>query len=284
MTERPHNGSFGRGPDGGLPGGPPPGHPGLPPLATADEAVEEIRRGRMVIVVDDAERENEGDFILAADKTTPEAINFMARYGRGLICVPMEAERLSILDLQPMVHTNTAKLGTPFTVSVDAVEGTSTGISAYDRAQTVRTLIDPSTRPQDLARPGHVFPLMARPGGVLRRAGHTEAAVDLARLAGLYPAGVLCEIMNEDGTMARLSQLRRLGADHGIKVVTIESIIALRKRSEKLVRRLVETRLPTAQGEFQLVLYESVLDDDHHVALVLGDVTTSSKICGVPQS
>jgi 3,4-dihydroxy 2-butanone 4-phosphate synthase / GTP cyclohydrolase II len=199
-------------------------------------------------------------------------VNFMARYGRGLICVPMEEERLTQLDLHPMVHINTAKLGTPFTVSVDAIEGTSTGISAHDRAQTIRTLLDPSTRPDDLARPGHVFPLTARKGGVLRRAGHTEAAVDLARLAGLYPAGVLCEILNEDGTMARLPELLEFGAVHGIKVVALAALIALRKRNEKLIRRVVETVLPTEYGEFRLVLYESVLDEEQHVALVLGDV------------
>jgi 3,4-dihydroxy 2-butanone 4-phosphate synthase/GTP cyclohydrolase II len=249
-----------------------PSNDGRPRTISGEEAVEEIRRGRMIIVVDDAERENEGDLIQAAEKITPESINFMARYGRGLICVPMEEERLRRLDLQPMVSMNTAKLGTPFTVSVDAVEGTSTGISAYDRAQTIRTLLDPATRPEDLARPGHVFPLTACKGGVLRRAGHTEAAVDLARLAGLYPAGVLCEILNEDGTMARLPQLLEFGERHDIRVAALADLIALRKRSEKLVRRLVETLLPTEYGEFQLVLYESILDREEHVALVLGDV------------
>jgi 3,4-dihydroxy 2-butanone 4-phosphate synthase / GTP cyclohydrolase II len=247
-------------------------------LATAEEAIEEIRAGRMVIVVDDAERENEGDLICAAEKATPEIINFMARYGRGLICVPMEEERLAKLDLHPMVHTNTAKLGTPFTVSVDAVEGTSTGISAYDRAQTIRILLDPRTRPEDLARPGHVFPLTARKGGVLRRAGHTEATVDLARLAGLYPAGVLCEILNEDGTMARLPHLLEFGARHAIKVTALADLIALRKRSEKLIRRTVETSLPTAYGEFRLILFESVLDEEQHVALALGDITAPGPV------
>lgn len=247
-------------------------------LAAAEEAVAEIRSGRMVIVVDDEERENEGDLICAAEKATPEIINFMARFGRGLICVPMEEERLARLDLHPMVHTNTAKLGTPFTVSVDAVEGTSTGISAYDRAQTIRVLLDPRSRPEDLARPGHVFPLTARNGGVLRRAGHTEATVDLARLAGLYPAGVLCEILNEDGTMARLPELLEFGAKHGIKVTSLADLIALRKRSEKLIRRTVETALPTTYGEFRLVLFESVLDEDQHVALVLGDLTAPGPV------
>ncbi len=242
-------------------------------LSSAEEAVTEIRAGRMVIVVDDEERENEGDLIMAADTATPESVNFMIRHGRGLVCVPMEEERLASLDLRPMVHVNTAKLGTPFTVSVDAVDGTTTGISAHDRARTIRALIDPASRPQDLARPGHVFPLAAAKGGVLRRAGHTEATVDLARMAGLYPAGVLCEILNEDGTMARLPHLLEFGAKHGIKVVALADIIALRKRSEKLIRRLVETQLPTEFGEFRLVLYESVLDEEQHVALVLGDVT-----------
>jgi len=250
----------------------PPADGPAPRLATAEEAVAEIRAGRMVIVVDDVDRENEGDLICAAEKATPELINFMARFGRGLICVPMEEERLAALELQPMVHVNTAKLGTPFTVSVDAIEGTSTGISAYDRAQTIRTLLDPSTRPADLARPGHVFPLAAKAGGVLRRAGHTEAALDLARLAGLYPAGVLCEILHEDGTMARLPQLVEFGREHGIAVMALADLIALRKRSEKLIRRLVENQLPTRFGDFRLILFESVLDTEQHVALVLGDL------------
>jgi len=240
-------------------------------LATAEEAIEEIRRGRMVIVIDDEDRENEGDLICAAEMATPEMVNFMARFGRGLICTPMEEDRLRELDLQPMVRENTAKLGTPFTVSVDAIEGTTTGISAYDRAVTIRVLIHPSTVPADLGRPGHVFPLAARPGGVLRRAGHTEAAVDLARAAGLYPAGVLCEILNDDGTMARLPQLLRFGSEHGLRVVTIAELIAYRKRNEKLIRRAAETQIPTRWGEYRLVLYESLLDGAEHVALVLGD-------------
>ncbi len=248
------------------------GPTGLEPVvATAEEAIAEIQRGRMLIVVDDEDRENEGDLICAAERATPEAVNFMARFGRGLVCVPMEDERLRELDLQPMVQVNTAKLGTPFTVSVDAIEGTTTGISAYDRAVTIRALLHPSTRPEDLGRPGHIFPLAARRGGVLRRAGHTEAAVDLARLAGLYPAGVLCEILNEDGTMARLPHLLEFGAAHGLRVLTIAELIAYRKRIERLVRRVTETRLPTRHGEFTLVLYESLLDGEEHVALVLGD-------------
>jgi 3,4-dihydroxy 2-butanone 4-phosphate synthase/GTP cyclohydrolase II len=243
-------------------------------LATAEAAIGEIRSGRLVIVVDDEDRENEGDLICAAEAATPELVNFMARYGRGLICVPMELERLEALDLHPMVQVNTAKLGTPFTVSVDSIEGTTTGISAYDRAVTIRALLDPTTRPEDLARPGHVFPLAARKGGVLRRAGHTEATVDLARLAGFYPAGVLCEVLNEDGTMARLPELLEFGCRHGLRVLTIAELIAYRKRMEKLVRRVAETALPTRFGEFRLALFESLLDGTEHVVLVLGDVTT----------
>jgi 3,4-dihydroxy 2-butanone 4-phosphate synthase/GTP cyclohydrolase II len=247
-------------------------------LAKVEDAIAEIRRGRMVIVVDDENRENEGDLICAAEKATAETVNFMARFGRGLICVPMEEERLAALGLHAMVHVNTAKLGTPFTVSVDAIEGTSTGISAHDRARTVQALIDPTTRPEDLARPGHVFPLIAKAGGVLRRAGHTEASVDLARLAGLYPAGVLCEVLNEDGTMARLPQLLAFGREHDIRVVALADIIAFRKRSEKLIRRMTGAKLPTRYGEFQVILFESTLDEDQHVALVLGDVSSPEPV------
>jgi 3,4-dihydroxy 2-butanone 4-phosphate synthase / GTP cyclohydrolase II len=247
-------------------------------LATAEEAIEEIRQGRIVIVVDDEERENEGDLICAAEAATPELVNFMARFGRGLICVPMEEERLAELDLRPMVQVNTAKLGTPFTVSVDAHEGTTTGISAHDRAVTIQALIRPGTRPNDLGRPGHVFPLAARKGGVLRRAGHTEATVDLARLAGLYPAGVLCEILNEDGTMARLPQLLEFGTRHGVRVISIAELIRFRKKNERLVRRVTETVLPTRYGDFRLYLYESLLDGAEHVALVHGDIAGEAPV------
>ena len=247
-------------------------------LATIETAIEEIRAGKMVIVVDDEDRENEGDLIMAAERVTPEAINFMASQGRGLVCVPMEEERLLRLDLHPMVHTNTAKLGTLFTVSVDALEGTTTGISAFDRARTIEVLLDSKSRPEDLGRPGHVFPLVAKRGGVLRRAGHTEATVDLARMAGFQPAGVLCEVMNPDGTMARLPQLLEFGRQHGLVVISIQDLIAYRKEHEKLVRRLVTTDLPTNYGEFRIALFESVLDQDHHVALVLGDVTTPDPV------
>jgi len=241
-------------------------------LSTVGEAIEDIRQGRMVIVVDDENRENEGDFIMAAELVTPEAINFMTIHGRGLVCVPMEEDRLRKLDLHPMVPYNTARLGTPFTVSVDALEGTTTGISAQDRAVTIRALVDPGTRPEELARPGHIFPLCAAKGGVLRRAGHTEATVDLARLAGLQPAGILCEILREDGSMARLPHLLEFGRVHGLKVVTIEDLISHRKRSEKLIRRTVETLLPTDHGEFRLILFESILEEAEHMALVQGDL------------
>ena len=250
----------------------PPAAPGSGGMASVEDAVEEIRAGRMVIVVDDEDRENEGDLIMAASKVTPEAVNFMARYGRGLICVPLIESRLRELELGLMVAENTSKLGTRFTVSVDAVRNTTTGISAHDRATTIRALVDPKTRPQDLARPGHVFPLLAMAGGVLRRSGHTEAAVDLARLAGLPPAGMLCEIMSEDGSMARNAQLMGLASRFGLKVISVASLIAYRRRHDRLVQRFASTRLPTRQGEFDLHLYLSLLEGDYHVALVKGDV------------
>jgi len=245
---------------------------------TIEEAIEDIRQGKIVIVVDDEDRENEGDFIMAAEKVTPEAINFMTKYGRGLICVAMTPERLRELDLHPMVTENTAHMGTQFTVSVDARYGTTTGISAYDRATTIRALVDPRTRPEDLARPGHIFPLRAREGGVLNRAGHTEAVVDLCRLAGLYPAGVLCEIMDEDGTMARVPKLMELARQFGMKIITVRDLIEYRRRTEKLVRRVVTTNLPTAYGHFVLHLYESAVDEHHHIALAKGDVTTPEPV------
>lgn len=240
-------------------------------LNTIEEAVAEIRRGKMVIVVDDESRENEGDLIMAAEKVTPEAINFISREGRGLICVPMTGERLDELDLHPMVGKNTSIMGTAFAVSVDAVEGTTTGISAHDRARTIRALVDPETRPEDLARPGHIFPLRAGDGGVLRRAGHTEATVDLARLAGFMPAGILCEIMGEDGSMARLPELRRVADGFDLKIVSVKSLIEYRQRTEKLVRRVATTSLPTRYGEFALILYEDDLEGHQHVALVKGE-------------
>jgi 3,4-dihydroxy 2-butanone 4-phosphate synthase/GTP cyclohydrolase II len=234
-------------------------------------AIEDIRQGRMIIVVDDETRENEGDLIMAAEMVTPEAINFIAREGRGLVCVPMTGERLDELDLHPMVGKNTSIHGTAFAVSVDAVEGTTTGISAHDRATTIKALVDPSTRPSDLGRPGHIFPLRASEGGVLRRAGHTEATVDLARLAGLQPAGVLCEIMSEDGSMARMPELTRMAERFGLHIVSVRSLIEYRQTTERLVHAVARTTLPTRYGEFKLTLYESELDDNPHLALVKGN-------------
>jgi len=244
---------------------------------SVEAAIGDIKQGKMVIVVDDADRENEGDFILAADQITPEAVNFMAKYGRGLICVPMTGERLDELGLGPMVSDNTARLGTPFTISVDAKHSTTTGSSAHDRAATIEALIDPRAKPTDLARPGHVFPLRAMAGGVLRRAGHTEAVVDLARLAGLYPAGVLCEIMDEDGTMARVPRLMEMAAEFGLKIITIADLIQYRHQREMLVKRVVETPLPSKYGTFDLYLYESVITGEHHIALVKGDLAAAEK-------
>lgn len=247
-------------------------------VAKIEDALDDIRTGKIVIVVDDEDRENEGDFIMAAEKATAQAINFMARYGRGLICLPAMPDRLKELDLDMMVNTNTALHGTPFTVSIDALYGVSTGISAQDRAETIRQFVDPQSRPENFGRPGHIFPLRAMPGGVLRRAGHTEAAVDLARLAELYPAGVLCEILNEDGTMARLPQLLDLAAQFDLNVVTIHDLIAYRRRSEKLVRCVERVDLPTRFGAFQLHLYESDVDDREHVALVKGDLSHGAPV------
>ena len=237
-----------------------------------EDAIKDIRQGKMVVVVDDEDRENEGDFIMAADKVTPKAINFMTRHGRGIVCLPSTGERLQEFKLDMMVNENTALHGTPFTVSIDAVAGTSTGTSAQDRARTISNFVNPKAVPQDFARPGHIFPLRSRPGGVLRRAGHTEAAVDLARLAGLYPAGVLCEIMNEDGSMSRLPDLVKIASRFRLKIITIKDLIAFRRRSEKLVHSLSEVSLPTQFGAFRLHLYESDVDERNHMALVKGDV------------
>ena len=234
--------------------------------------LEDLKARRMVIVVDDEDRENEGDLVLAAQSVTPEGINFMTTHGRGLICVPMEPERLQLLELTPMVVESQAPLGTAWMVSVDAAHGVTTGISAHDRAATIRRLIDPDTRPSDLVRPGHVFPLKARHGGVLVRAGHTEAAVDLMRLAGLYPAGVICEIMNPDGSMARIPQLEEFARQRGLKICSIADLIRYRLAKERFVRRVVETVLPTPYGQFQLIVYESAIDGQAHMALVMGDI------------
>jgi 3,4-dihydroxy 2-butanone 4-phosphate synthase / GTP cyclohydrolase II len=239
-----------------------------------DTALEEIRAGRMIVVVDDEDRENEGDLTMAAEKITPEAINFMARYGRGLVCLAMTEERLDYLRLLPMSAENTSNFGTAFTESIDARDGVTTGISAYDRARTIMVAIDPATRPNDLARPGHTFPLRARKGGVLVRAGQTEAAVDLARLAGLVPAGVICEIMNDDGTMARVPQLADFCRQHDLKMLTVAEVIRYRMAHERYVRRLAETVVPTAYGEFRMIVYESEINGDSHIAMVKGDVET----------
>src|ERR1700746_2205463 len=243
-----------------------------PPFTDVPTAIEEIRAGRMIVVVDDEDRENEGDLTLAAEKVTPEAINFMAKYGRGLVCLAMTEERLEHLRIGPMTAENTSNYGTAFCKAIDARDGVSPGISAFDRARTIQVAIDPATRPSDLARPGHVFPLRARDGGVLVRAGQTEAAVDLARLAGLIPAGVVCEIMGEEGTMARGPALIPYCERHGIKLVTVADLIAYRRRHERLVERTTSVRLPTAYGEFSAVAFRETLTGKHHVALVKGAV------------
>jgi 3,4-dihydroxy 2-butanone 4-phosphate synthase/GTP cyclohydrolase II len=247
-------------------------------LDTIDAALDALRRGEIIVVVDDEDRENEGDFVLAADKATADAINFLSKHGRGLICMPATRERLRALELHAMVTENTAPLGTSFTVSVDAADGISTGISAADRAHTVRVFIDPATRPRDLARPGHLFPLEAQPGGVLQRAGHTEAVVDLCRLAGLYPAGILCEIMDEDGSMARLPRLRQVADRFGLVMVSIADLIAHRRRHEKLVRREIEVTLPTRYGQFRLLAYSTSVDNAVHLALVKGAVEPDTTV------
>lgn len=241
-------------------------------IDSIDSALEALRRGEIIIVVDDEERENEGDFIVAAGKVTPQVVNFIARHGRGLVCLAATGERLAELDVHPMVTRNTASLGTRFTVSIDAAHGITTGISAADRARTVQVFIDPATRPADLARPGHIFPLEAVPGGVLQRAGHTEAVVDLCRAAGLYPAGLLCEIMDDDGEMARLPRLREIAVEHGLKLVTIADLIRWRRHHDLLVRREAEVPLPTAFGEFHMVAYSTLVDGATHVALVKGKI------------
>jgi 3,4-dihydroxy 2-butanone 4-phosphate synthase/GTP cyclohydrolase II len=242
------------------------------PFAPIEEAIQAIREGRIIIVVDDEDRENEGDLTIAAEKITPDAINFMARYGRGLICMPMTEDRLAELDLPQMVSRNTARLDTAFCVSIEAKGVTSTGISAADRAATVLAAIDPRTRPSDLARPGHMFPLRARNGGVLVRAGQTEAAVDLARIAGLYPAGVICEIMNDDGSMARVPELTKFAKKHKLLMITVADLIQYRLRTEGLVHRVADAALPTEYGDFRVYAYESKIDRETHVALVKGDI------------
>ncbi|MEO0184394.1 MAG: bifunctional 3,4-dihydroxy-2-butanone-4-phosphate synthase/GTP cyclohydrolase II [candidate division WOR-3 bacterium] len=245
---------------------------------TIEEAIREIKKGRPIIVVDDENRENEGDFIAAAEKITPKLINFMAKYGRGLICVALTGDRLEHLEIPIMVNNNTARFQTPFAISVDAKKGTTTGISAFDRARTIKALVNKNTQPEDLARPGHIFPLRAMDGGVLRRAGHTEASVDLSRLAGLYPGGVLCEIMDSDGRMAKLPKLRTFAKKFRLAIITIKDLIEYRRRSEKLVQRILETDFPTKYGNFRLILFEDRISNEHHIALVHGDVAGKSNV------
>ncbi|HBR10581.1 bifunctional 3,4-dihydroxy-2-butanone-4-phosphate synthase/GTP cyclohydrolase II [Candidatus Bipolaricaulota bacterium] len=237
-----------------------------------EQAIRQIKTGKMVILIDDAQRENEGDLVLAAEKVSPEAINFMAKYGRGLICVAITAERASALGLELMTRSNTAPYQTNFTVSIDAIAGTTTGISAFDRARTIEAMLDPQATPHDFARPGHIFPLIAQGGGILKRAGHTEAGVDLARLADLYPAAIICEILNEDGTMARLPELANFAQQHNLSLVTIADLIEYRKRHEKLVERASSAELPTKYGKFYIRTYTNVIDDFEHVALIKGDI------------
>jgi 3,4-dihydroxy 2-butanone 4-phosphate synthase/GTP cyclohydrolase II len=247
-------------------------------FATIDEAIEEIRQGKVILVVDDEDRENEGDLLMAAEKATPEAVNFMAKHGRGLICVPMTGERLDELEIGMMVANNTAPMGTAFTVTVDARRGVTTGTSAYDRAVTIRTLVDPTMGARDLTAPGHIFPLRAMPGGVLRRAGHTEAAVDLARLAGCYPAGVICEVLDDDGGMARMPQLIEVAKTFRLKMITIKALIEHRVRKEKLVRRVATAKLPTEFGEFTAFAYEASVESWAPLALVMGDVAGDAPV------
>jgi 3,4-dihydroxy 2-butanone 4-phosphate synthase/GTP cyclohydrolase II len=248
------------------------------PFATVEQAIDDVRNGKLVVVVDDPDRENEGDLVIAAQFATPEAINFMATHARGLICLCLTEERCDELGLPPMTQHNEARLGTAFTVSVEAREGVTTGISAADRSHTIQVAIDPRSTPHDLVQPGHVFPLRARDGGVLRRSGQTEASVDLARLAGLIPAGVVCEIMNEDGTMARVPDLVPYCERHGLKMITVADLIEYRRRTEKLVERDVSVRLPTDYGEFQAVAFRETLTGKHHVALVHGDVDGAADV------
>jgi 3,4-dihydroxy 2-butanone 4-phosphate synthase/GTP cyclohydrolase II len=245
---------------------------------SVEESLEDIHKGRMVIVVDDEDRENEGDLTAAASKITPEIINFMAKYGRGLICLAMMGERLDELHIPMMVGENTSKFGTAFTVSIEARHGVTTGISAADRAKTILTAIDPKTHASDLVRPGHIFPLRARSGGVLMRAGQTEAAVDLARLTGLYPAGVICEVMNEDGTMARVPQLIEVARQHNLKIVTVADIIAYRLKNETFVKSVAEADFPTEFGDFKIMVFENLLDHENHIALVKGDIDTEEPV------
>jgi len=247
-------------------------------LATIEEALKDLKEGKLIIVVDDENRENEGDLLIAAEKVTPDSINFMIKHARGLVCMPLTGQRLDELNIPMMVNQNTSAHCTAFTVSIEAKHGVTTGISAYDRAHTIKTVIDEKTKPEDIARPGHIFPLRAKDGGVLIRAGHTEAAVDLAKLAGLYPAGVICEILNSDGTMARMPELEKIAEEFDLKIVSIADLIAYRMHHEKLIKVVTTTRLPTKYGEFKAIAYTSQTDDGEHLALVYGDITTDEPV------
>src|SRR5512140_2881940 len=247
------------------------------PFTDVPDAIEEIRAGRMIVVVDDEDRENEGDLTLAAEKVTPEAINFMAKYGRGLVCLAMTEERLEHLNIGPMTAENTSQYGTAFCEAIDARQGVTTGISAHDRARTIQVAIDPATKPSDLARPGHVFPLRARRGGVLVRAGQTEASVDLARLAGLIPAGVICEIMKDDGTMARVPDLTEFCREHDLKMLTVAELIRCRLHNERYLVRVGDALVPTRFGEFRMIAYQSEVDGESHIALVKGDIENTAE-------
>lgn len=243
---------------------------------TIQEALDDLKLGKMIVVVDDEDRENEGDLLMAAEKVTSESVNFMATYGRGMICVPLTKERAQELDLQPMVEHNKEHLGTAFTITIDHKNST-TGISAYERSYTVSQLANPFIKVSDFLKPGHIFPLIAKDGGVLKRAGHTEAAVDLARLAGLYPAGMICEVMNDDGTMSRTPQLMDFVKKHYMKIITIADLIQYRRKYEKLIKRAAEAKMPTAYGEFKIIGYENIMNGEHHVALVKGDISNSDE-------
>lgn len=247
-------------------------------FSSIEKATEDVKKGKPIIIVDDEDRENEGDFMVASEKVTPEIINFMAKEGRGLICVSLPEERLEELQLPLMTTNITARHGTAFTVSVDVKRGTTTGSSAFDRSKTVKALINPDTRPSDLARPGHIFPLQAKRGGVLRRVGHTEAVMDIARIAGFYPSGVLCEIMDEDGTMARLPSLTEIADEHNLKIVTIKSLVEYRQKREKLVKKEIEVDFPTRFGKYRLIPYSNEIDDKIHIAIVKGDVTGKENV------
>ena len=244
---------------------------------TIEEAIEDIKNGKIIVVIDDEDRENEGDLVMAAEKVTPEAINFMAKFGRGLICMPIIGEKLKELDIYPMVEKNTDARGTAFTVSIDAKEAT-TGISAYERSLTIQKVLAPEAKPEDFSRPGHIFPLESKKGGVLKRTGHTEASVDLASLAGLYPAGVICEIMSEDGTMARTPELMEFCKEHDLKIITIADLVAYRRKSEVYIQKSAEAKMPTKYGEFTVVGYENKLNNEHHVALIKGDVSDGDPV------